>query len=88
MGRKSSKEGFMRRMLRVLVVLALVGSTWGCANMNAMQQRMLSGGAIGTAAGVGIAAVAGGPLIVGAVTGAAAGAVGGVIVDQMQTSGY
>ena len=78
----------MRRMLRVLVVLALVGSTWGCANMNSMQQRMLRGGAIGTAAGVGIAAVAGGPLIVGAVTGAAAGAVGGVIMDQMQASGY
>jgi hypothetical protein len=69
-----------------LLVLVLIGCTWGCAGMSATQQRMLSGGAIGTAAGVGVAAVAGAPLIVGAAAGAAAGTVGGLVVDQMHGS--
>jgi osmotically inducible lipoprotein OsmB len=76
----------MIKPLRVLLVLTLIGWTSGCAGMSATQQRMLSGGAIGTAAGVGIAAVAGGPLIVGAAAGAAAGTVGGLVVDQISSS--
>jgi osmotically inducible lipoprotein OsmB len=72
---------------RGLLVLVLIGGMSGCAGMSATQQRILSGGAIGTAAGVGVAAVAGAPLIVGAAAGAAAGSVGGLVVDQMHKSG-
>ncbi|GLI36153.1 hypothetical protein [Desulforhabdus amnigena] len=69
---------------RILVVLVLVFSLFGCAGMSRTEQRILSGSAIGTAAGVGAAAIVGGSLAVGAVAGAAAGAVGGVVVDQLQ----
>lgn len=66
------------------MVLVLVATILGCAGMTATQQRVLSGSAFGTAAGVGAAAILGGPLVVGAVTGAAAGAVGGIIVDEIE----
>lgn len=72
------------KTFRVLVVLALLTGTWGCAGMTSTQQRILSGSAIGTAAGAGIAAIAGGPVVLGAVAGAAAGAAGGIIVDELQ----
>ncbi len=75
----------MKTSLIILIAVLLVTMS-GCANMNATQQRVLSGGAIGTAAGVGAAALIGGPLVVGAVTGAAAGAVGGLVVDQIEKS--
>lgn len=73
----------LSKILSALSILALIGTVSSCASMNPTEQRVLSGGAIGTAAGLGIAAIAGGPLIVGAAAGAAAGAVGGVIADQV-----
>jgi hypothetical protein len=57
----------------------------GCANMTRTQQRMLSGAAIGATGGAAIAAVAGGSMLTGAVVGAAAGTVGGLLVDQKQS---
>jgi hypothetical protein len=72
------------RLLKLLVIAALVCSVSGCAGLTPTDQRMLSGGAIGSAAGLGAAAVIGAPLIVGVAAGAAAGAVGGVLVDEMQ----
>ena len=71
------------KILKWGVILALVCSCFGCAGMNATDQRVLSGGAIGSAAGLGAAAIIGAPLIVGAAAGAAAGAVGGAVIDQM-----
>lgn len=71
------------RILKWLVILALLCGTCGCAGLNRTDQRALSGGAIGSAAGLGAAAIIGAPLLVGAAAGAAAGAVGGVVVDQM-----
>jgi osmotically inducible lipoprotein OsmB len=76
------------RFLKVVLASLLIGSMMGCAGMSRTHQRMLSGGAIGSAAGVGIAAIAGGPLIVGAAAGAAAGTVGGLVVDQMHHAGH
>ena len=67
-----------------LAILALACCTCGCADMNATDQRVLSGGAIGSAAGLGAAAVIGAPLLVGVAAGAAAGAVGGALIDQAQ----
>lgn len=73
----------LSKVLRIGLILCLAAAASGCAGMTPTQQRALSGGALGSAAGIGIAAIAGGPLIVGAAAGAAAGAVGGVIVDQL-----
>jgi osmotically inducible lipoprotein OsmB len=70
----------------IFLAAVLLATMSGCANMTAAQQRVLSGSAIGTAAGIGAAAVIGGPLVAGAVTGAAAGAVGGIVVDQIEKS--
>ena len=61
------------------MVLALAGLLDGCSNMTAQQQRVLSGGALGTAAGLGIAALSGGSLLAGGVIGAAGGAVVGAV---------
>ena len=83
---KENKMEVLMRLFKILLVLALVVSTMGCAGMTPTQQRILSGSAIGTAAGVGAAAIIGGPLVVGAVTGAAAGAVGGIVVDEIEKS--
>jgi osmotically inducible lipoprotein OsmB len=71
------------RVLKWLMILALICSACGCAGLSTTDQRALSGGAIGSAAGLGAAAIIGAPLLVGAAAGAAAGAVGGVVVDQM-----
>jgi osmotically inducible lipoprotein OsmB len=56
-------------------ILALAG----CSNMTTTQQRALSGGAIGAAAGAGIAAIAGGPVLLGGLLGGAGGAVVGAV---------
>jgi osmotically inducible lipoprotein OsmB len=77
----------MRLLMKIsliFLIVVLLTTMLGCANMTATQQRVLSGSAIGTAAGIGAAALIGGPLVAGAVTGAAAGAVGGVVVDQIE----
>ena len=71
------------RFLKRLVIAALIFCAYGCAGMNTTEQRVLSGGAIGSAAGLGVAAIVGAPLLVGAAAGAAAGAVGGVVVDSV-----
>ena len=72
------------KALRISLILALLAVTFGCAGMTPLEERVLSGSAMGTAAGVGAAAIIGAPLVVGAVAGAAAGAVGGIVVDQIE----
>ncbi len=74
----------MRSKIRILLIMVCIISLCGCAGMSSTEQRALSGGAMGSAVGVGAAALIGGPLIVGAAAGAAAGAIGGVVVDEMQ----
>ncbi|MDO9024880.1 hypothetical protein [Zwartia sp.] len=71
----------MKKTLFILPVVAALTLT-GCAGMDTTQQRTLSGGAIGAAAGAGITAIAGGNPIWGAIGGAAAGALGGFIYDK------
>ncbi len=73
----------MVRLFRGLLLTVLVCSAFGCAGMSTTEQRVLSGSAMGTAAGVGAAAIIGAPIIVGVAAGAAAGAVGGMVVDQI-----
>ncbi|AWB35453.1 glycine zipper domain-containing protein [Orrella marina] len=71
----------LKRSLIALSVVAAVAVS-GCSNMTTAQQRELSGGAIGAAAGAGITALAGGDAIWGAVGGAAVGALGGFLYNK------
>jgi len=75
----------MKKFLLLVPVCAALTMS-GCSNMNTTQQRELSGGAIGAAAGAGITAIAGGNPIWGAIGGAAAGVLGGYIYDKNQKS--
>ena len=72
----------MSRTLAVLSFTALLITT-GCTGMNSTEQRMLSGGAIGAAAGAGLGAMTGGLSVLGgAAIGAGAGAATGYVIDQ------
>ncbi len=74
-----AKTGVMTALLCTVVL-----SVAGCSNMNTTEQRMLSGAAIGTGAGVVGTAMTGGCVSCGAAIGAGAGAVGGYIYDKAQ----
>lgn len=74
----------MKKTMMMVPVAALFLA--GCSGMSDTQQRTLSGGAIGAAAGAGITAIAGGNPIWGAVGGAAVGAVGGYAYDSYEKS--
>ena len=65
---------------KYLAMLAVVVSVTACSNMNDRQQKMLSGAAIGTGAGVVGAAATGGCVTCGAVIGAGVGTAAGAIV--------
>ena len=66
---------------RTLPVLAaaLFGLT-ACSGMSTIQQRMLSGGAIGAAGGLALTALTGGSLLAGGLVGGAGGAAVGALV--------
>lgn len=63
----------------VILVMAFM---FGCAGMSETQQRTMSGGVMGAAAGAGVAAIAGGDAGVGALVGAGAGALGGYMIGE------
>lgn len=75
---------FKRTLFAVPVVAAF--AVTGCGNMTQAQQRELSGGAIGAAAGAGITALAGGSAIWGAIGGAAVGTLGGYLYNKNEQS--
>lgn len=64
----------------VVVVSAL--SLPACSDMNARDQRMLSGAGIGAGVGAVAGAVTGGSAVTGAAIGTAAGAAGGYLYDR------
>jgi len=53
----------------------------GCENMSNMQQRALSGGAIGAVGGIAVTALTGGSLAAGALIGAGGGAAIGALTS-------
>ncbi|WP_236025058.1 hypothetical protein [Arenibaculum pallidiluteum] len=61
-----------------MLALALLG-TAACDNLNRMEQRALSGGAIGAAGGAALGVVTGGSLVTGALVGGAGGAAIGAL---------
>ena len=68
-----------KKLIAIPVVVAFLA---GCSGMSNTQQKMLSGGAIGAAAGAGITAIAGGNPIWGAIGGAAVGTAGGYLMSK------
>ena len=74
----------MKKITLIIPIVAVLLS--GCSGMDSTQQRTLSGGAIGAAAGAGITAIAGANPIWGAIGGAAVGAVSGYVYDQYEKS--
>ena len=73
----------MKKAIVLLVVLSL--ALGGCSGMNATQERVLSGGAIGASSGALIGWAAGSPAV-GAAIGGGAGLLGGLIYDQYERS--
>lgn len=74
-------------MKKILIIIPLTAVLLtGCSGMSNTQQRTLSGGAIGAAAGAGITAIAGANPIWGAIGGAAVGAIGGYVYDEYEKS--
>jgi osmotically inducible lipoprotein OsmB len=69
----------MKRALAVVLVVMLCTAV-GCANMTPRQQRALSGGAIGAAGGAALGAITGGSPALGAAIGGAAGATAGALL--------
>jgi hypothetical protein len=74
----------MMKFRAVILVLVAIPLVMGCSGLSKREQRVLSGAGIGAGAGVVGAAVTGGSIATGAVVGTAAGAVGGVIVDELK----
>ena len=68
------------RLIAVALVAAL--GTSGCSHLNNLQQRALSGGAIGAAGGAAIAAMTGGGVVTGALIGAGGGAAIGALTGS------
>lgn len=72
----------MKQILLTMLIFMFL-SVSACTNMNRTQQGALSGGAIGAGTGLGISALTGGSLKMGALIGGALGAVaGGIYGDQ------
>ena len=68
---------------RIASVALIVLSLAGCENMDEAQQRMVSGGAIGVAAGAVGTVITGGCIACGMAIGGAVGAASGYVVDQL-----
>jgi osmotically inducible lipoprotein OsmB len=79
---RKTNSAFTRIALLALVALGL----GGCSNMDEMQQRMLSGGAIGVTAGALTTVVTGGCVACGMAIGGAVGTAGGYIVHELDTN--
>jgi osmotically inducible lipoprotein OsmB len=68
-----------------VIALALLNLA-GCNNMDEMQQRMVSGGAIGVTVGAVGTVLTGGCVACGAAIGGAVGTAGGYIVDKLDNN--
>lgn len=70
------------KLIKYTSVILVMAFMFGCAGMSETQQRTMSGGVMGAAAGAGIAAIAGGNAGVGALVGGGAGALGGYMIGE------
>ena len=65
-----------------IILLALALPAAACSNMTDLQQRALSGGAIGAAGGAAIGAITGTSVLTGALIGTGAGAAAGALSSE------
>lgn len=72
----------MTHFARAVVLLLGTDLVAGFSNLTTTQQRALSGGAIGAAAGSAPLAITGGPILLGTAPGAGAGAVAGAVTGR------
>ena len=86
-GRAASyKEKTMKKFCALALAGALAFGSVGCTNMNKTQQGLLSGTAIGAAAGAGISAIAGGSGTIGALVGGGIGALAGGLYGHSESN--
>jgi len=78
----SAKKTTTTKTSRIAVLGLCALLLAGCSGMTHTQQRVVSGAALGAAAGVGVTAATGGCISCGAAIGTAVGAVTGYIVDR------
>jgi hypothetical protein len=71
---------------RISVIALTILGLAGCSNMDENQQRMVSGGAIGIAAGAVTTAVTGGCIACGMAVGGAVGSAGGYLIGKLDES--
>ena len=76
----------MRPLKRAGVIVLAALSLGACSNMDEMQQRMVSGGAIGVTAGAVTTVVTGGCVACGMAVGGAVGTAGGYLVHQLDNT--
>ncbi len=76
----------MRKALVPLTLVAALGLA-GCSGLNSTEERVLSGGAIGAAAGAAGTAITGGCIACGAALGGVVGAGTGYIIDKTSDDG-
>jgi phage tail tape-measure protein len=74
----------MKKHPLAITLAVVISICAACTNMSRTEQGALSGGAIGAAAGAGIAAISRGPVGLGVVLGGALGAVAGGMYGQEQ----
>jgi osmotically inducible lipoprotein OsmB len=68
--------------LRLALAAVCLISLGACTNMPHTQQRVVSGAAVGAAAGIGVTAVTGGCITCGAAVGTVVGAGVGYVIDR------
>lgn len=81
------KTGKLKTLVRVTAMMALASSLAAC-NLSRTEKTVATGGGIGAAAGTGIAILAGGPLVAGALIGGAAGATSGALFEKNKKNRY
>ncbi|WP_322096406.1 glycine zipper domain-containing protein [Oceanibaculum pacificum] len=81
--RKDFTAGLGRKLMIGAAAAMLLVSATGCSNMNKQEQRTLSGGALGAAAGGAIGLLTG-SWVTGAVIGGAGGAAAGALTSDKQ----
>ena len=69
---------------RILALSLALSVLVGCSGLTPTQQRTLTGGALGAAAGAGVSALSGGNPTTGAVIGGAGGAATGYLLGRQR----
>lgn len=81
-GKNMPAMTFSSAPLRVTLAAVCLISLGACTNMTHTQQRVVSGAAVGAAAGLGITAATGGCISCGAAVGTVVGAGVGYVIDR------